>query len=117
MSFLLWRAEYGDAGRGSKVSLPVVIEKIFNAPDASNLQVFNNDQSIGFIRWEIIPDEVYFRGTNQPIGRVESIDGYTLSVDSRLQLENLKSKVRLSLRTGLDADLNWQSLYATIGSG
>ena len=116
MSFLLWRAEYGDAGRGSKVSLPVVIEKIFNAPDASNLQVFNNDQSIGFIRWEIIPDEVYFRGTNQPIGRVESIDGYTLSVDSRLQLEQLKSKVRLSLRTGLDADLNWQSLYATIGS-
>ena len=78
MSFLLWRAEYGDAGRGSKVSLPVVIEKIFNAPDASNLQVFNNDQSIGFIRWEIIPDEVYFRGTNQPIGRVESIDGLSL---------------------------------------
>jgi len=116
MSFLLWRAEYGDAGRGSKVSLPVVIEKIFNAPDASNLQVFNNDQSIGFIRWEIIPDEIYFRGTNQPVGRVESIDGYTLSVDGRLKLEPLKSKLRFTLRTGLDAELNWQSLYATLDS-
>ncbi len=116
MSFLLWRAEYGNAGRGSKVSLPVVIEKIFNAPDASNLQVYNNDQSIGFIRWEIIPDEIYFRGTNQPIGRVESIDGYTLSVDGRLQIESLKNKFRFTLRTGLDAELNWQSLYANLAS-
>ena len=53
MSVLLWREEYGDGGRGNRVSLSVVIEKIFNAPDASNLQVFNNDLSIGFIRWEI----------------------------------------------------------------
>lgn len=117
MSFLLWRAEYGDAGRGSKVSLAVVIEKIFNAPDASSLQVYNNKQSIGFIRWEIIPDEIYFRGTNQPVGRVESIDGYTLSVDGRLQLEPLQSKLRFTLRSGLDSELNSQNLYATIDSG
>ena len=116
MSVLLWREEYGDGGRGNRVSLSVVIEKIFNAPDASNLQVFNNDLSIGFIRWEIIPDEIYFRGTNQPIGRVESIDGYTLSVDGRLQLEPLKSKIRFTFRAGLDSELSWQSINSTLSS-
>ena len=114
MNVLLWRAEYGDASHGSRVSREVVIEKIFNAPDASSLQVFQNGKPLGFIRWEIIPDEIYFRGTNQPIGRVESIDGYTLAVDGRVDVEPLQSKVRFTLRTGLDSDLNWQNLHATL---
>ena len=114
MNVLLWRAEYGDASHGSRVSREVVIEKIFNAPDASSLQVFQNGKSLGFVRWEIIPDEIYFRGTNQPIGRVESIDGYTLAVDGRVDVEPLQSKLRFTLRTGLDSDLNWQNLHATL---
>ena len=105
MNVLLWRAEYGDTGRGSRVSIDVVLEKIFNAPDASSLQVFQNGRSLGFIRWEIIPDEVYFGGTNQPSGRVESIRGYTLALDGKL---------RFNLRTMLDTALDWQSVHATI---
>ena len=114
MNALLWRAEYGDTGRGSRVSNDVVLDKIFNAPDASNLQVFQNGRSLGFIRWEIIPDEVYFGGTNQPAGRVESIKGYTLALDGRLNVESLQGKLRFTLRSTLDAGLEWQSVSATI---
>ena len=116
MNVLLWRAEYGDASYGSRVSRDVVIDKIFNAPDASSLQVFQNNGSLGFVRWEIIPDEIYFRGTNQPIGRVESIDGYTLSVDGRVEVEPLQSKVRFTLRVGMDSELNWQDLHAILNT-
>jgi len=114
MNVLLWRAEYGDSSHGSRVSRDVVIDKIFNAPDASSLQVFQNGQSLGFIRWEIIPDEIYFRGTNQPVGRVESIDGYTLAVDGRVDVESLQSKARFTLRIGMDSNLKWQDLHATL---
>ena len=44
MNALLWRAEYGDTGRGSRVSNDIVLDKIFNAPDASNLRVSQNGQ-------------------------------------------------------------------------
>ena len=44
---------------------------------------------------------------------MESIDGYTLAVDGRVDVEPLQSKLRF-LRTGLDSDLNWQNLYATL---
>mgnify|MGYP001272144781 CR=1 FL=1 len=114
MNALLWRAEYGDTGRGSRVSSDVVLDKIFNAPDASNLRVFQNGQSLGFIRWEIIPDEVHFSGTNQPIGRVESIRGYTLALDGRLDIETLQAKLRFNLRSELDADLDWRNVHATV---
>ena len=114
MNALLWRAEYGDTGRGSRVSSDVVIDKIFNAPDASSLQVFQNGRSLGFIRWEIIPDEVYFDGTNQPAGRVESIRGYTVALDGRLDVEPLRGKLRFNLRSTLDTAFDWQSLQATI---
>ena len=114
MNALLWRAEYGDTGRGSRVSSDVVLDKIFNAPDASNLRVFHNGQSLGFIRWEIIPDEVHFSGPNQPIGRVESIKGYPLALDGRLDVEPLQTKLRFNLRSTLDADLEWQSVSATL---
>ena len=117
MNVLLWRAEYGDASHGSRVSRDVVIDKIFNAPDASNLQVFQSGKSLGFVQWEIIPDEIYFRGTNQPVGRVESIDGYTLAVDGRVDVAPLQDKVRLSLRAGLDSELDWQDLHATMDTG
>ena len=102
MNVLLWRAEYGDTGRGSRVSSDVVLDKIFNAPDASSLQVFQNGRSLGFMRWEIIPDEVYFGGTNQPAGRVESIRGYTVALDGRLDVEPLNGKLRFNLRSTLD---------------
>ena len=98
MNALLWRAEYGDTDRGSRVSNDVVLNKIFNAPDASNLRVSQNGTSLGFVHWEIIPDEVYFSGTNQPAGRVESI----------------KTKMRFTLRSTLDAGLGWQNVSATI---
>ncbi|MEE2947530.1 MAG: hypothetical protein VX392_04360 [Verrucomicrobiota bacterium] len=114
MNVLLWRAEYGDTGRGSRVSSDVVIDKIFNAPDASSLQVFQNGRSLGFIRWEIIPDEVYFGGTNQPVGRVESIRGYTVALDGRLDVEPLQRKLRFNLRSTLDAAFDWQIVHATI---
>ena len=114
MNTLLWRAEYGDTGRGSRVSSDVVLDKIFNAPDASNLRVFQNGQSLGFIRWEIIPDEVHFSGINQPIGRVESIRGYTLALDGRLDIETLQAKLRFNLRSELDADLDWRNVHATV---
>ena len=114
MNALLWRAEYGDTGRGSRVSNDVVLDKIFNAPDASNLRVSQNGRSLGFIRWEIVPDEVYFGGTNQPAGRVESIKGYTLVLDGRLNVESLQGKLRFTLRSTLDADLDWQSVNTTI---
>ena len=114
MNALLWRAEYGDTGRGSRVSNDVVLDKIFNAPDASNLQVFQNGKSVGYVHWEIIPDEVYFGGTNQPAGRVESIKGYTLALDGRIQVESLETKLRFTLRSVLDATLDWQSVHATI---
>ena len=114
MNALLWRAEYGDTDRGSRVSNDVVLNKIFNAPDASNLRVSQNGKSLGFVHWEIIPDEVYFSGTNQPAGRVESIKGYTLALDGRIQVESIKTKLRFNLRSTLDADLDWQSVSATI---
>ena len=114
MNVLLWRAEYGETARGSRVSSDVVIDKIFNAPDASSLQVFQNGRSLGFIRWEIIPDEVYFGGTNQPVGRVESIRGYTVALDGRLDVEPLQRKLRFNLRSTLDATFDWQSVHATI---
>ena len=114
MNTLLWRAEYGDTGRGSHVSSDVVLDKIFNAPDASNLRVTQNGTSLGFVHWEIIPDEVYFSGTNQPVGRVESIQGYTLVLDGRVQVESLKTKLRFTLRSTLDAKLAWQAVSATI---
>jgi len=114
MNALLWRAEYGDTGRGSRVSSDVVLDKIFNAPDASNLRVTQNGTSLGFVHWEIIPDEVYFSGTNQPVGRVESIQGYTLVLDGRVQVESLKTKLRFTLRSTLDAKLAWQAVSATI---
>ena len=106
MNALLWRAEYGDSGRGSRVSSDIVLDKIFNAPDASSLQVFQNGRSLGFIRWEIIPDEVYFGGTNQPAGRVESIRGYTVALDGRLDVEPLQGKLRFNLRSTLDTALD-----------
>ena len=114
MNALLWRAEYGDTGPGSRVSNDVVLDKIFNAPDASNLRVTQNGQSLGFIRWEIIPDEVYFGGTNQPAGRVESIKGYTLVLDGRLNVESLQGKLRFTLRSTLDAGLERQRINTTI---
>jgi len=114
MNVLLWRAEYGDTGRGSRVSSDVVLDKIFNAPDASSLQVFQNGRSLGFMRWEIIPDEVYFGGTNQPAGRVESIRGYTVALDGRIDVEPLNGKLRFNLRSTLDPALDWQSVHATI---
>ena len=86
MNALLWRAEYGDTDRGSRVSNDVVLNKIFNAPDASNLRVSQNGTSLGFVHWKIIPDEVYFSGTNQPAGRVESITGYTLALLSLIHI-------------------------------
>ena len=114
MNVLLWRAEYGDTDRGSRVSNDVVLNKIFNAPDASNLRVSQNGTLLGFVHWEIIPDEVYFSGTNQPVGRVESIKGYTLALDGRIQIELIKMKLRFTLRAALDAKLAWQSVSATI---
>jgi|TARA_B110000467_G_scaffold62539_1_gene57070 hypothetical protein len=114
MNVLLWRAEYGDTDRGSRVSNDVVLNKIFNAPDASNLRVSQNGTLLGFVHWEIIPDEVYFSGTNQPVGRVESIKGYTLALDGRIQIETLKTKLRFTLRSILGADLGWQNVSATI---
>ena len=45
---------------------------------------------------------------------MESIDGYTLAVDGRVDVEPLQSKLRFTLRTGLDSDLNWQNLHATL---
>ena len=114
MNALLWRAEYGDTDRGSRVSNDVVLNKIFNAPDASNLRVSQNGTSLGFVHWKIIPDEVYFSGTNQPVGRVESIKGYTLALDGRIQIELIKMKLRFTLRAALDAKLAWQSVSATI---
>ena len=114
MNALLWRAEYGDTDRGSRVSNDVVLNKIFNAPDASNLRVSQNGTLLGFVHWEIIPDEVYFSGTNQPVGRVESIKGYTLALDGRIQIETLKTKLRFTLRSILGADLGWQNVSATI---
>jgi len=115
MNALLWRAEYGDTGRGSRVSSDVVLEKIFNAPDASNLQVTQNGKALGFVHWEVIPDEVHFGGTNQPVGRVKSIQGYTLAMDGRVQIESLKTKMRFTLRSMLDAQLDWQTFSATLG--
>ena len=114
MNALLWRAEYGDTDRGSRVSNDVVLNKIFNAPDASNLRVSQNGTSLGFVHWKIIPDEVYFSGTNQPAGRVESITGYTLALDGRIQVESIKTKMRFTLRSTLDAGLGWQNVSATI---
>ncbi len=114
MNALLWRAEYGDTDRGSRVSNDVVLNKIFNAPDASNLRVSQNGTSLGFAHWKIIPDEVYFSGTNQPAGRVESITGYTLALDGRIQVESIKTKMRFTLRSTLDAGLGWQNVSATI---
>ncbi|MFL3666788.1 MAG: hypothetical protein ACJ06V_09445, partial [Verrucomicrobiota bacterium] len=114
MNVLLWRAEYGDTDRGSRVSNDVVLNKIFNAPDASNLRVSQNGTLLGFVHWEIIPDEVYFSGTNQPVGRVESIKGYTLALDGRIQIETLKTKLRFTLRSILGADLGWQNVSTTI---
>ena len=105
MNALLWRAEYGDTGRGSRVSNDIVLDKIFNAPDASNLRVSQNGRSLGFIRWEIIPDEVYFGGTNQPAGRVESVMGYTLVLDGRLNVESLQGKLRFTVTSHLEEDL------------
>jgi hypothetical protein len=49
---LLWRAEYGDTDRGSRVSKDVVFNKIFNAPDASNLRVSQNGMLLGFVQGE-----------------------------------------------------------------
>ncbi len=114
MNVLLWRAEYGDTDRGSRVSNDVVLNKIFNAPDASNLRVSQNGTLLGFVHWEIIPDEVYFSGTIQPVGRVESIKGYTLALDGRIQIETLKTKLRFTLRSILGADLGWQNVSTTI---
>ena len=114
MNVLLWRAEYGDTDRGSRVSKDVVFNKIFNAPDASNLRVSQNGTLLGFVHWEIIPDEVYFSGTNQPAGRVEAIKGYTLALDGRIQVESIKTKMRFTLRSTLDVDLGWKNVSATI---
>jgi hypothetical protein len=47
MNVLLWRAKYGDTDRDSRVSKDVVFNKIFNAPDASNLRVSQNGMLLG----------------------------------------------------------------------
>jgi hypothetical protein len=114
MNMLLWRVEYSGSGGGNRVSQGVVLDKIFNAPDSSDLRVFQNGKPLGFVRWEIIPDEVLAGGTNQPVGRVESIRGYTLLLDGRIDVTPLGTKLRFNLSSLLDAKLDWQLLDATV---
>lgn len=43
---------------------------------------------LGFVHWEVIPDEIYFSSDNQLAGRVKVITGYTIVLDSRIRVES-----------------------------
>ena len=115
MNVLLWQAEYGADGKeGSRIDTSPVWEKILTAPDASELQVIHTNQMLGYLRWEVIPDEEFFDGEGQPEGRVKTVRGYTLRLDGSVNLPKWSSRLRISFRAVLDAGHNWKSLEATL---
>jgi hypothetical protein len=85
MVTLLWRAETGHGNASAPVPLDVVVERIVNASDSSQLRLLHRGKELGQLRWVAsiqerspAPDE------STPEGMVRVVEGYRIDIDLNL---------------------------------
>jgi hypothetical protein len=107
MTFLLWRAEYGDRNQaGNAVPLEVVWKKILTAPDNSTLDIYHKGKKAGFCRWAatVGEDPRARKGVvdgQPPEGMVTRPTGYRLDLDGNLNETEDISRVHFNLELKL----------------
>jgi hypothetical protein len=122
MTFLLWRAEYGDRNQaGNAVPLEVVWKKILTAPDNSTLDIYHKGKKAGFCRWAatVGEDPRARKGVvdgQPPEGMVTRPTGYRLDLDGNLNETEDISRVHFNLELKLSNPRAWQefSLRANV---
>jgi hypothetical protein len=123
MNVLLWRAEMiARPEGGSPVSLDLVWDRMLTAPDESSLEIFQNGQKLGWLRWTPRIEEGNGRlaaepagsDTNALEGRVERVTGYTVLLDGNVAPADPAQRVRFSGQLEFDARKDWRHLMLRV---
>ena len=120
MNFLLLRSEFG--GRDFAVSIPVetAVTHLFEAADASNLEIRHRGTKIGYCRWAPQPltadSSGTSAGTNEVLeGMVTGITGYEVDFDGSVTIGELR-RLRFHLTLEVDTNFNWVRLQTRLQS-
>lgn len=115
MNVLLWRSEFRPQGEGTPVQLAMVWEKILRAPDDSDLEIFQQKQKIGHLRWAANAGELTTTnrppaGDNLQEGMVRKVGGYTIDIlDGRLDLGAARKRIRFTMNATFTPAHQWQT--------
>jgi hypothetical protein len=116
MSFLLWRAEFGQ-GRSMVAELPLatVIDRVLTASDPSTLRLRHHRQELGILRWlPSVTDATPSLDPNAPEGMVEHVGGYRLDVDLNLNGETPDRRWRLLAQVELTTNRTWREIQVRL---
>ena len=108
MVFLLWRAETGLGSSSSPVPLDLVLDRILNAADPSQLRLLSRGREIGQLRWVAsIHERAADPSDSAPEGMVRAVEGYRLDIDLNLNGETPDQRWRVlaQLEVGPDKSI------------
>lgn len=105
MVVLLWRSETGRDNPSSAVPIDLVVERILQAADPSQLRLLHRGIELGQLRWVAsIQERAAAPDDNAPEGMVRIIEGYRLDVDLNLHGDTPDARWRVLAQIDVGPD-------------
>lgn len=120
MNVLLWRTELaGGKDLGSPVPVSLVWERILNAPDDSQLEIFRGKEKLGHCRW--VPTVGDESATRSPAladpeleGRIRGVTTYSLDLEGTVRVSNGNPSLRFTWQADFSTNHNWTAMFLRV---
>jgi hypothetical protein len=117
MNVLVWRSEFGGRSTlGSTVRPEVVLARMLESSDTSDLEIRHRNQKIGRCRWTpTVVERFQAEPDDQalPEGMVREVTGYSVDLDGSFAVKDLP-RIRFNFHLNLDTNHAWTDLQSRL---
>ena len=116
MNVLVWRAEYGDRENDFPVPEALVWRKIMTAPEASELNVFQNGKRTGFCEFStsVVQEMAQMDETKPPPEGMINRAGYQVRLSGNASLGDFTNRIKFEGHLEFSPSRAWRSLTLRI---